>query len=171
METTTQAVEPVDVILDTISKSLNARLEEDRDVVNKALGKIAEGCDKLVEDTKAKSDFVDSEIARLEGLVKSMGDTLNAALEALAAKTVELEKSVNLISSEPIRKSIQATDVIAAPAEAITVAPSVTANELITKCLVDIKVAPEGRRLELSRAVALLECGVSPIEVKRDFNL
>lgn len=168
---TTQATEPVDVILDTISKSLNARLEEDRDVVNKALEKIAEGCDKLVEDSKAKGDFVNSEIARLEGLVKSMSDNLNAALEALAVKTAELEKSVNVMASEPIRKSIQATDVIAAPAEAITAAPVVTAGELIAKCLTDIKAAPEGRRLELSRAVALLECGVSPNEVKRDFNL
>lgn len=163
----TKVQQPVEVILGTLSKSLNERLDQDREFVNTALEEMAKGCDTLVE----RNNAITTDVTSLTDMVKSLEANLSAALEALSAKTAELEKALNTISSEPVRKSIQAVDVIApkhASAEAVA---TVTAQELINKALTEIKAAPEARRLELSRAVSFLECGVSPIDVKRDFNL
>ena len=159
--------QPVEVILGTLSKSLNERLDQDRTFVNTALEDMAKGCDALVE----RNNSITSEITNLNDMVKSLETNLNAALEALSAKTAELEKAIATISSEPVRKSIQAVDVIAPKHASVEAVATVTAQELINKALTEIKAAPEARRIELSRAVSFLECGVSPIEVKRDFNL
>ena len=96
--------QPVEVILGTLSKSLNERLDQDRTFVNTALEDMAKGCDALVE----RNNSITSEITNLNDMVKSLETNLNAALEALSAKTAELEKAIATISSEPVRKSIQA---------------------------------------------------------------
>jgi len=162
-----QVQHPVEAILGTLSKSLNERLDQDRTFVNTALEDMAKGCDALVE----RNNSIASEVSSLTDMVKSLEANLQTALTALSAKTAELEKALAAVSSEPVRKSIQASDVISPKHSVVEAAPAVSAMDLINKALTEIKTAPENRRLELSRAVSFLECGISPAEVKRDFNL
>ena len=174
-ETIEAPVSEVETLLDTLAKSVDARLTNDRDYNEKALEAIAKGCDAIVEKSDARHDELNTRLADLADVVKAMNERFDSLFAKLADKTEELDATVNKIAEQPVVKSIRsASDVIAHPAEAPAVAPeapAVTASDLISKAMEEIKTAPEGRRNTLVKAISQLECGISPTSIKREFNL
>lgn len=175
VEATEEAsVVEVETLLDTLAKSVDARLESDRDYNEKALEAIAKGCDAIVEKSDARHEELNTRIADLADVVKSMSERFDSLFAKLNDKAEELETAVSKIADEPVVKSVRATaDVVPHPTEtAVTpVAPAITAQDVISKALDEIKTAPEGRRDTLVKAISQLECGIDPVSVKREFNL
>lgn len=165
-------VDAVEGLLDSLSKSLNEKLAEEVTNNQKALEAIAKGCDSIVEKADARHEALDSRINDLADVVKAIATRFDDLFAKLAEKTDELDKSVAQIQDEPVVKSVSAVEVVPHPVEVKEeVAPVATAYDLINKAMDEIKGASDERRVQLVKAISQLESGLSPVQVKNDFNL
>lgn len=176
VETPEEVSAPVDAVeglLDSLSKSLNEKLAEEVTNNHKALEAIAKGCDAIVEKADARHEALDSRINDLSDVVKAIATRFDDLFAKLAEKTDELDKSVAKIADEPVVKSISAVEVVPHPVETTTeeAVPVITSASLIEKAMTEIKDASDERRGQLVKAISQLECGLSPVQVKNDFNL
>lgn len=175
VETPEEVSAPVDAVeglLDSLSKSLNEKLAEEVTNNHKALEAIAKGCDAIVEKADVRHEALDSRITDLADVVKAIATRFDDLFAKLAEKTDELDKSVAQIADEPVVKSVSAVEVVPHPVETKEeAAPVITGASLIEKAMTEIKDASDERRGQLVKAISQLECGLSPVQVKNDFNL
>lgn len=165
-------VEAVEGLLDSLSKSLNEKLAEEVTNNHKALEAIAKGCDAIVEKADARHEDLNTRINDLSDVVKAIATRFDELFTKLSDKTAELDKSITKIADEPVVKSVSAVEVVPHPVEVKEeVAPILTSATLINKAMTEIKDASDERRGQLCKAIAQLESGLSPVQVKNDFNL
>jgi uncharacterized phage infection (PIP) family protein YhgE len=165
-------VDAVEGLLDSLQKSLNEKLAEEATNNHQALEAIAKGCDSIVEKANARHDDLNVRINDLSDVVKAIATRFDELFTKLSEKTAELDKSLTQIADEPVVKSVSAVQVVPHPVEAKEeVAPVTTSFDLINKAMTEIKDASDERRGQLCKAISQLESGLSPVQVKNDFNL